>query len=186
VATRRDFLIASGVIAAGVGLPASGSAASRGGVVEISMRSDPTGAKVGFDPIGILLAPGQTVRWVIQAGVHTTTAYHPRNSNHSLRIPKTATPWNSGYLVNPGDHFEVVLTAEGVYDYFCIPHEMAGMVGRLIVGRATGPGSLPYDYFQGKPGTANWQSVPEAARRAFPAVEVILEKKVVRLAGFDN
>ena len=45
MATRREFLIASGVFAAGVGLPASGSAASKGGVVEISMRSDPTGAK---------------------------------------------------------------------------------------------------------------------------------------------
>ena len=183
---RRDFLISGGVLAAGIGLPASGVAASRGGVVEITMRSDPTGAKVGFDPIGILVSPGQTVRWIIQAGVHTTTAYHPRNSGHSLRIPNRAAPWDSGYLVNPGDHFEVVLTAEGVYDYFCMPHEMAGMVGRLIVGRASGPGSLPYDYFEGKPGTANWRTVPEAARRAFPAVEAILAKKVVRLTGIDN
>ena len=113
---RRDFLISGGVLAAGIGLPASGVAASRGGVVEITMRSDPTGAKVGFDPIGILVSPGQTVRWIIQAGVHTTTAYHPRNSGHSLRIPNRAAPWDSGYLVNPGDHLEVVLTAEGVYD----------------------------------------------------------------------
>ena len=37
----------------------------------------------------------------------------------------------------PGESFEVELTEPGVYDYFCIPHEHAGMVGRIVVG---GPG----------------------------------------------
>jgi hypothetical protein len=27
------------------------------------------------------------------------------------------------------------------------PHEMAGMVGRIIVGNPGGPGLLPFDYF---------------------------------------
>jgi hypothetical protein len=42
------------------------------------------------------------------------------------------------------------LTAEGVYDYFCMPHERAGIVGRLIVGLAAGPGAPPFDYFKAK------------------------------------
>ena len=100
-------------------------------VATIRMRSDQTGGDVWFDPIGIYIDPGQTVRWVAAENVHTAIAYHPRNDNHSLRIPEDAVPWNSGYLVNPGDHFEVTLTAEGVYDYYCIPHEEAGMVGRI-------------------------------------------------------
>ena len=31
-------------------------------------------------------------------------------------------------------------TVTGVYDYFCIPHEEAGMVGRIIVGSPTSAG----------------------------------------------
>ncbi len=146
------------------------------------MRSDPQGARVWFDPIGLYVEPGQTVRWVVDSNVHTTTAYHPRNDGHSLRIPEGAVPWDSGFLVNPGDRFEVTLTVEGVYDYFCAPHEAAGMVGRLVVGRPAGPGALPFDYFRGRPGTGNWKPVPAAAREAFPSVERILEERIVRPA----
>ena len=93
------------------------------------MRSDPEGAHVGFDPIGLRVMPGTVVRWVVEGNVHTATAYHPVNGGHPLRIPEQAEPWDSDYLVEPGQAFEVMLTAEGVYDYFCTPHEVAGMVG---------------------------------------------------------
>ena len=119
------------------------------------MRSDPEGAHVGFDPIGLRVMPGTVVRWVVEANVHTATAYHPVNSGHPLRIPEQAEPWDSDYLVEPGQAFEVMLTAEGVYDYFCTPHEVAGMVGRIIVGRPGGPGTQP-------PG----EDIPVAARAA--------------------
>ncbi len=154
--------------------------ASAAGVVKIFMRSDRTGGDVWFEPIGVLIDPGQTVRWVVAENVHTTTAYHPRNGNHSLRIPEKAVPWNSGYLVNPGAHFEVTLTTEGVYDYYCIPHEQAGMVGRIIVGRPIGPGASPFDYYKGKPGSEDWQPVPEAAQKAFPSIGRIMQEKIVR------
>jgi plastocyanin len=164
---------------AGLVPPLAGRAAGR--QAEIRMRSDRLGIRVGFDPIGLFIEPGTTVRWLIQSNVHTTTAYHPRNDNHSLRIPERAEPWNSDYLVNPGDYFERTLTVEGVYDYFCIPHEEAGMVGRIIVGRPTGPGALPFDYFKSDPTKAGWKPVPPAARQAFPAIERILAERVVPL-----
>jgi plastocyanin len=115
--------------------------------------------------------------------VHTTTAYHPKNDMHSLRIPKSATPWNSGFLVNKGDHFDVTLTVEGVYDYYCMPHEQAGMVGRIVVGKPGGPGALPFDYFKGQPSTSNWRPVPVVAQKAFPSVEIIMKQKIVRRRG---
>jgi plastocyanin len=102
--------------------------------------------------------------------VHTATAYHPANGGRPLRIPGHAAPWASGYLAEPGETFEVKLSAEGVYDYFCAPHEMAGMVGRIVVGRPGGPGATP-------PG----QGVPPAARAAFPSVERIMAEGTVRL-----
>lgn len=140
------------------------------------MRSDALGSRVWFDPIGLYVEPGTTVRWIVRDNVHTTTAYHPSNDQHSLRIPEGATPWDSGFLVNPGDHFEVKLTVPGVYDYYCMPHEAAGMVGRIVVGEAGGPGNLGFDYWVGRPGTEGWRPVPDAARRTFPEVERIQDE----------
>lgn len=64
--------------------------------------------------------------------------------------------------------FEGKLTVEGVYDCYCAPHEMAGMIGRLVVGKPIGPGTLPFDYFVAE--GRNWQSVSRAAQKAFPAI----------------
>ena len=144
------------------------------------MRATPRGESVWFDPVGLWIAPGQIVRWILHDDVHTTTAYHPRNGGHSLRIPEAAEPWDSGFLMQRHAHFDVTFTVEGVYDYFCAPHEAAGMVGRLVVGRPSGPGTLPFDYFVGRPGTDRWQAVPDAARQAFPPVDRIVAARVVR------
>ena len=143
------------------------------------MRSDPSGTKVWFDPVGVLVPPHTTIRWVVKANVHTTTAYHPKNGHHSLRIPDGAEPWDSGFLVNPGDHFAVTLTVPGVYDFFCAPHELAGMVGRIIVGHATGPGAEPFDYFAAKSKANDWLSVPAAARTVFPPSARVMHDHVV-------
>lgn len=173
MATRRILLGAGGGLLAGAIL---GPLARAAEVFEIRMRSDASGGVVGFDPVGVLLQPGQTVRWVCEANVHTSTAYSPKNDNHSLRIPQAAQPWDSGFLL-PGQKFETTLTAEGVYDYFCAPHEAAGMVGRLIVGKPEGPGTLAFDYFVA--GGEHWKPVPPAAQKAFPSVEEIMRRKVV-------
>jgi plastocyanin len=177
--TRRDFLTAGGLALASLAVPTIARAA---GPVEIQMRSTPRGEEVWFDPIGVRIEPGQTVRWIMASpgNPHTTTAYHPRNANHSLRIPEDAAPWDSGFLVKPRDTFEVTLSVEGVYDYFCLPHEAAGMVGRIVVGRPGGPGALPFDYFVGRATTPAWIPVPEAAQAAFPGVAAIVSNGAVR------
>ena len=177
---RRKLLKAGGGALAGLFFPALASSWAAPETVEIHMRSRENGAYVTFDPIGLLVQPGTKIRWLVEADVHTTTAYHPANDSHSLRIPTSAQPWASDYLVNPGDRFEVVLTVPGVYDYFCTPHEMAGMVGRIIVGQPSGPGTLPFDYFKGDALKASWKEVPQPARDRFPAIEQIMAKKIVK------
>ena len=147
------------------------------------MRSNALGSRVWFDPVGLHVAPGTTVRWIVRENVHTTTAYHPRNDHHSLRIPENAAPWDSGFLVRPGARFDVKLTVPGVYDYYCAPHEAAGMVGRIIVGNPLGPGGESFDYWVGKPGTRNWRHVPAAARGAFPSVARVVAERWVHPTG---
>lgn len=176
--TRRGLLKGGGCLAAALLLPTASRAAED--IVIIHMMSDTQGSRVGFDPIGVLIKPGQTIRWICDANVHTATAYHPKNANHSLRIPETAMPWDSQYLL-PGQTFEVKLTAEGVYDYFCLPHEIAGMVGRIVVGKPTGPGALPFDYFKNDPAKRGWRNVPAIAQKSFPATADIMRSGRVAL-----
>jgi plastocyanin len=175
--SRRAFLTAGALALAGLGVRRVARAAP---LVEIRMRATERGESVWFDPIGLWVQPGATVRWIVEHDVHTTTAYHPKNDHHSLRIPEAAVPWDSGFLTTKGAHFDVTFGVEGVYDYYCMPHEEAGMVGRIVVGRPTGPGARPFDYFKGRPDAAGWKPVPLAARQAFPSVNAIVRQKVVR------
>ncbi|MCC6193844.1 MAG: hypothetical protein IT518_05180 [Burkholderiales bacterium] len=133
-----------------------------------------------FDPSGVRIARGDTVRWIQMSGFHSITAYAPSNGNHELRIPESAKPWDSDILLaqypKPGSTFERVFSVEGVYDYFCKPHEMAGMVGRIVVGQpGNGPGTKPFGYAPDK----HWQQVPDVARQRFPAVSEIMAKGAV-------
>lgn len=169
--TRRDLLAIGGLALAGCFR--AGSVRASGPVI-INLRSDRDGSHAWFDPIGLLVSSGSTIRWINRENVHTVTAYHPQNDNHALRIPRDAAPFDSGYLVNPGDTFETTLTVPGVYDYYCAPHEAAGMVGRIIVDRpqAGAPSS-------GSPASAQWEELPDAARAAFPAIETIMKNGIV-------
>ena len=146
----------------------------------IKMKSDLDGARVWFDPVGLFVEPGARIRWIVHHNTHNVAAYHPDNDNHSLRIPPRAKSWNSGYLVEPGESFDVVLTEPGVYDYYCEPHEVAGMVGRIVVGEISGPGALPFDYFKKRKPAPEWLDIPAAAQYVFPDPGTIFNKGVVR------
>ncbi len=184
--TRRELLRAGGRALAGLAFAGVWPAGRlhtlppgpRRDPAEILMRADVLGSRVWFDPVGLLVVPGQTIRWVVERHAHTATAYHPDNDGSPRRIPARAAPWDSGYLLNPGDAFEISLTAEGVYDYYCRPHEAAGMVGRIVVSREPERSfpALGWD-------AATGRDVPEAARRAFPSVERILAEGIVRTEG---
>lgn len=139
------------------------------------------GAQVYFDPVGLRIQPGDTVRWLQVNGYHSVTAYHPANGDRELRIPEHAEPWDSGILLAEypakGSTFEHTFTIPGVYDYLCIPHEAAGMVGRIVVGEpAAGPGTRPFGYAS----DGRWKPVPATAQQAFPAIPLIIEKGTVR------
>lgn len=159
--TRRNILQIGGGFLAGLPLHDARAATE---IADIVMRGNADGSKVWFEPKGLLLQPGQTIRWTNKdpGNAHTSTAYHLQNDDHPLRIPADAEPWNSDYLL-PDQSFSIVLTVPGVYDYFCIPHEMAGMVGRIVVAGDNVPSLPPYD-----------GDVPELAD--FPSVRDILAK----------
>ncbi|MBI1744228.1 hypothetical protein HYR54_14335 [Candidatus Acetothermia bacterium] len=101
--------------------------------------------ELAFFPDRLRIQPGQTVTFVLQSGGHSATAYHPKNNNrYQTRIPEGTEPWDTDLLVEKGTHFSWAFQTEGVYNYFCRPHESIGMVGVIVVGRALdGPGLSP-------------------------------------------
>lgn len=166
---RRLFLKGAGGIAGFFLWPRLVAAAD---VVEIAMQGSPNGARVWFDPVGLLIRPGTTLRWVNKdkGNSHTATAFHPDNDDHPLRIPKGAEPFDSGYLL-PGESFKVTLDTPGVYDYYCIPHELAGMVGRIVVADEGQEDFAEY----GEDGLS------DNVLNAFPAVaDILAEQRISR------
>ncbi|WP_167670986.1 plastocyanin/azurin family copper-binding protein [Allopusillimonas ginsengisoli] len=170
---RRRFLLRSGcVLGAGLTSIPWVRPSRAADVIDIVMKGTPGGARVWFRPKGLLIQPGQTVRWINQdpGNSHTATAYHPSLFGKAQRIPDHAQPWDSGFLL-PGESFSVILTTPGIYDYYCLPHEHAGMVGRIIVGQ---------------PEPRGWQTredaqngLPAVALQAFPSVELIMKQGIV-------
>lgn len=173
--SRRHILRIGGGLLAGLAWPRLPLAAES---VEIRMQGNADGSQVWFNPIGLRIKPGQTIRWVnLDPGnSHTATAYHPKNFERPLRIPEGAEPWNSDYLL-PNGSFSVTLKDEGVYDFFCVPHEHAGMVGRIIVGE---PDRSSIDSEPAQ--AAGGEPIPEIALRAFPSVAQIMRHGIVRPA----
>jgi plastocyanin len=170
IAARRKILGIGGGLLAALSLPPPPAGAD--GVIEIRMQGRPDGSQVWFDPIGIRIAAGQTLRWInLDPGnAHTATAYAPANFDRPRRIPANAEAWNSDYLL-PNETFTVTLTERGVHDYYCVPHEHAGMVGRIVVDAPLPGGWLT---------AADDDGLPEAALRAFPAIEAIMRDGIVR------
>jgi plastocyanin len=142
------------------------------GTEEIGMRGSARGEHVWFTPTGVAVATGTLLRFVNHdaGNSHTATCYHPALFDRPRRIPEGATPWDSGFLL-PRESFEVRLTVPGVYDYYCIPHEHAAMVGRIVVGRPGDDGWLGAVVEAG--------DLPEMALNGFPAVEAILKARRV-------
>jgi plastocyanin len=172
IADRRSVIVAGGLLLAGRFAGLAGEAAAAGSA-EIVMRGNADGSRVWFDPIGLHVEPGSTVRWINRdrGNSHTATAYHPRVMNRPQRIPAGAEPWDSDYLL-PDEAFSVTLTLPGVYDFYCVPHEHAGMVGRVVVANPAEPG-WPDGADMGR------EPLPEIAANAFPTVEEVLRRRMV-------
>ncbi|MBI2939390.1 MAG: hypothetical protein HYY04_03050 [Chloroflexi bacterium] len=106
------------------GMPVAGVVA-----VEVTMTDD-----LKYAPAEVTVPVGGMVRWRNTTPiVHTVTgdpakAVNPAN----VKLPPGAQPFDSGEM--PANAvFSHTFTVPGEYVYFCIPHEAAGMVGKVTV-----------------------------------------------------
>ena len=156
--TRRNLLKASALGIAVVNLPGfKVELFGQGPVVEVRIISVYIRGQWFFEPAGLYIEPGTTVRWVPTKWGATVTAFHPSNLNHELRIPENAEPFDSGLIGEDSiryNRFERKFDVEGTYDYFSRHHEPLGMVGRIVVGRPGGPAETNRPGYGGRDGRA--------------------------------
>ena len=122
------YPVAAVLVGMAVGLLAV--AAQEPVVHEVKLLFDEQGFR--FEPAGILIQPGDTVRFVsISGGPHTATLYSGQGlaAGTAVRIPEGA-PAVSSDLLFDGATFDIVfdpaLFPQGTYDYFCLPHMVLG------------------------------------------------------------
>lgn len=92
-----------------------------------------------YEPTGLFVEPGDTVRFSLTTPHHTVTAYHPA-FGQVQRVPDGVPPFSSPAL-GGGAYWLYTFETEGVYDFHCGPHESFGHAGRIVAGSATGPGA---------------------------------------------
>ena len=98
-----------------------------------------------FEPVGLLIQPGDSVRFVAVSPHHTATAYHEQHIK-SHRVPDGVGPFSSP-IVPIGEDWTYTFTIPGTYDLWCGPHEHYGMAMRIVVGEPGGPAEEPVTNF---------------------------------------
>ena len=108
--------------------------------LEIRPRDAPIPEFV-FEPTGLYVESGDTVRFSYESPHHTVTAYHPA-FGYVPRVPEGVPPFSAPALPE-GGYWLYTFEQEGVYEMHCAPHEIFGHAMRLVVGSASGPAADP-------------------------------------------
>jgi plastocyanin len=93
-----------------------------------------TDASPFYAPSKITIKSGDTVQWVNDGStVHSvsTDASNAQNPKDTS-MPKGAAPFDSGFIP-PGGNYSYTFKVPGMYHYYCLPHEKAGMSGVIVV-----------------------------------------------------
>jgi plastocyanin len=130
---RRRFLAAAGAAATA---PLAGcTALGSGDDFDVGMTA------VAFDPAEVTVSAGETVVWRnTSSRMHTVTAYEELLPDGADFFASSGTPdeataraeWRDA-PIRSGESYSHAFEVPGRYEYFCIPHERAGMVGTVVV-----------------------------------------------------
>ena len=101
--------------------------------------------KFYFEPVGLHVQPGDTVRFVATTPHHNVVAYHAQQGKVQ-RVPGGVPPFSSP-TVPVGETWDYTFDTQGTYDLWCAPHELLGMAMRVVVGEPGGPAEEPVTDF---------------------------------------
>ncbi|KAB1196629.1 MULTISPECIES: plastocyanin/azurin family copper-binding protein [Haloferax] len=135
--SRRRFLAAAGT-AVTVGLAGCATSLASDGDFDVGMTA------VAFTPPTVTIEVGDTVVWKnTSSRGHTVTAYEsliPEGADFFAsggyddeQTARDAYSNSLGGLINSNETYSYTFDVPGEYEYLCIPHEQAGMVGTVVV-----------------------------------------------------
>ncbi|KAB1189241.1 hypothetical protein GJR98_08535 [Haloferax sp. MBLA0077] len=84
-----------------------------------------------YEPTGLTVEPGDVVIYSAETPDHGVSAYHERHGRQN-RVPEGVGPISSP-LVPVGGYWLYKFETPGVYDFYCPPHQIFGMVSRVVV-----------------------------------------------------
>ncbi|PLS77177.1 MAG: halocyanin [Chloroflexi bacterium] len=126
--SRRSLLktmAALGLLSCGTWLTACGT--GKEAVVEMN-------DELKYVPQTLTIKAGDTVTWRNTGKTRHTVTDDPMKAQNtaSVRLPETVQPWDAGYITR-GQSWSRRFDVPGEYTYFCVPHELAGMVATIVV-----------------------------------------------------
>ncbi|KAB1188788.1 MULTISPECIES: plastocyanin/azurin family copper-binding protein [Haloferax] len=135
--TRRRFLAATGT-AVTASLAGCATSLASSGEFDVGMTA------VAFDPPVVTVEVGDEVVWRnTSSRGHTVTAYEaliPEDAEffasggfEDEQTARKAYSNSLGGLIDSGETYSYTFDVPGEYEYLCIPHEQAGMVGTVVV-----------------------------------------------------
>ncbi len=114
-----------------------------GGIEAAMASADPAlvvnlNNRLQFVPAEIRIKVGDTVEWRNTGSYpHTVTADPNRAARKAnIELPDGVQPFGSGRM-GAGATFRYTFNTPGIYRYVCLPHEGAGMLGRVVVNPAS-------------------------------------------------
>ncbi|MFB6079439.1 MAG: plastocyanin/azurin family copper-binding protein [Haloferacaceae archaeon] len=90
-----------------------------------------------YEPAGHHVRPGDVVLFSAETPDHGATVFHERHGRQN-RVPEGAPPITAP-VIPVGGYWLCRFEDEGVYDLYCPPHQVFGMVLRIVVSDGTGP-----------------------------------------------
>ncbi|ESQ27524.1 hypothetical protein EUTSA_v10019237mg [Eutrema salsugineum] len=120
----KDF----GVIA--VATAASIALAGNAMAIEVLLGSDDGG--LVFEPKEFTVAKGEKIVFKNNAGFPHNVVFDEDEIPSGVDASKISMD-EQALLNGPGETYEVTLTEPGSYSFYCVPHQGAGMVGKLTV-----------------------------------------------------
>lgn len=89
-----------------------------------------------YDPVGLHVEPGDIVVFSAETPDHAVAAFHEGHGRQN-RVPDSVGPISSA-MPPVGGYWLYQFETEGVYDFYCPPHQAFGMVHRVVVSEDEG------------------------------------------------
>eukprot|EP00897_Mesotaenium_endlicherianum_P004146 jgi/Mesen1/375/ME000010S_10831 len=115
--------VAKALVAGGASLLLAASA----NAATVKMGGDD--GSLAFVPASVSISAGESVNWVNNAGFPHNIVFDEDAVPEGVKVDAIS---HEDYFNAPGEGYSVKLTVPGTYEYYCEPHQGAGMAAKIM------------------------------------------------------